>query len=57
MTTEKRYFAEIYQSSDGKVRFGLTKQLIDVNQHKRAWKRVNSRQIARAVNRGKIVIK
>ena len=57
MKTQKRYFAEIVERTDGAFKFAFAKQLVDVNQHKRVWRNVNARSVARKVNRGKIVIK
>lgn len=57
MKNTKRYFAEIIQQTDGTFKIGFTKELVDVNQHKRCWKRVNARSIARKLNRGTILIK
>jgi len=52
-----RYFGEIRQLENGSFKIANLKRLVPVNQYKRTWEPASSRTLARALNRGKIVIK
>lgn len=52
-----RCFAELTVFPNGQIKFGMVKRLVDTNQYKRKWVRVRSRELARTVNNGEIVIK
>jgi hypothetical protein len=52
-----RYFLEIDQLGDGRLKVCMAKKLIGLNQHKRTWKPLNSRNLARKINKSSLVIK
>ena len=54
---KNRFFAEIAQLSDGRIKLRKAKKLVGVNQHKKTWKTLDSRDLARKINKSQIVIK
>ncbi len=51
-----RFFGEIQQLSDGTFKVASVQKLVSVNQYKRRWEQVPSREFARALNRGQLII-
>jgi hypothetical protein len=54
---DRVYNARIVIKRDGKIRITNVAKRDTVNQHGDTWKRVNSRNLARRLNTGNIVIK
>ncbi len=52
-----RYFGELQKLPNGKFKVARMEQLVTVNQHKRKWQSIPTRQFARELNRGSLVIK
>lgn len=51
-----RFFGEIQLLPNGTFKVASVQRLTGINQHKRKWMQVPSREFARALNRGKLVI-
>ena len=54
---EKKYFAEIVELPNKVLKVKLAKRYTIVNQHVTHWLRINARNLARELNRGKFLIK
>ncbi len=52
-----RYFMEINQLADGRMKVCMAKKLVGLNQYKRTWKTLDSRSLARKINKSTLVIK
>jgi hypothetical protein len=50
-----RYFGEIQLLPSGEYKVAFMQRLVAVNQHKRKWATVSSREFARALNRGQLI--
>ncbi len=51
-----RFFGEIRLMPDGSFKVASVQKLVSVNQYKRRWEQVPSREFARALNRGNLII-
>jgi len=54
---QTKYWAELVVNQDNVVKVKVAKKLVGVNQHVRHWVPTNSRNLARKLNRAKLVIK
>jgi hypothetical protein len=52
-----RFFLEIDKLADGRMKVCKAKRLISLNQYKRTWERLDSRELARKINKSTLVIK
>ena len=51
------YMAFVKKTTSGTYKFVHCSKLVGKNQFKRTWRPINSRQLAREVNKGSLVIK
>lgn len=51
-----RFFLEINQLNDGRMKVATAKKLVGLNQYKKTWKYLNSRDLARKLNKSELVI-
>lgn len=56
-TRTERYFGELRKLSNGTFKLFKIKKLVSINQYRRQWESCDSREIARKLNKAKLVIK
>ena len=53
---QERYFGELVKLPNGTFKAKNIQRLIKINQYKKTWRKCNSRNFARNLNKSKIVI-
>lgn len=52
-----KFLAEFVVDLNNNVKVKFAKKLVNLNQYRRTWKRIDARNFARALNRSSLVIK